>query len=157
MHPETRERHFTRKVFGLSNLAGMVWEREISATTMDVYLRAKVTHRHRAALDMPAGATRTPRTGPGRFTGSLRLPEDKIERVPLARIIREIPPLIGDSKHGLIIIQTYCASHNTKLWVLTDAVIDTTLTLVSIPTGQKSLNNLNHHGGFLGGMRINIR
>src|SRR5712691_1498761 len=157
MHPDSRERRFACKVFGLRNLAGMVWEREISATTMDVYLLAEVTHRHRAALDMPAGASWTPGTRPCRFTGSLRLPEDKVKRVLLASIIREIPTLIGDGQHGLIIIQTNGASQNTKLRVLPNAVIDITLTLVCISTGNKSLNNLNHRWGFLAGIRINIR
>src|SRR6516165_11160848 len=105
MHPETRERRFPCKVFRLRNLTCVMRKCEVCATTMDVDLWAKVSHRHRATLDMPAGATRTPGTWPGWFAGSLRLPEYKIERVLLARIVRKIPSFISNSEHGSIIVQ----------------------------------------------------
>src|SRR6266849_2000339 len=100
MHPDTRERCFARKALGLRNLACMMRKCKVSATTMDIYLWAKITQRHRAALDMPAWAPWTPGARPGWFARSLRLPEDKIKWVLLASIVREIPSLIGDSQHG---------------------------------------------------------
>ncbi len=156
MHPETRERHFAREVFGLRDLARVMRKREIGAATVDVDLWAKVTHRHRSALDMPAGATWTPGTWPGRFTGSLRLPEHKIERVLLARIIRKIPSFISDSKHGCIIVQANCAGHDTELRILLNAVVDATLTLIRVPTRQERLDNLNHRGSLLGSICIYV-
>src|SRR6266566_5891608 len=113
-------------------------------------------YRHRATLDMPTWATWTPGTWPGRFTRSLRLPEDEIERVLLARIIRKIPSFIGDSKHGRVIVQADCTGHDAELRVLLYTIIDTASTLVCIPTRQECLDNLNHHRGLLGGIRIHV-
>src|SRR5260370_24637892 len=116
----------------------MMWKCQVSATSMDVDLRTKVTHRHCTTFYMPAGSSRTPRAGPGWFSRSLRLPEDKIKRIYFMRIIGEIPSLIGDSKHGLIITKTDCASHDAKLRVLTYTEIDIALTLISKSKSKKS-------------------
>src|SRR5713226_7390177 len=105
VHPETREWSFPCKVFGLRNLAGMMGEGQIFTSTVDVQLRAEVAHRHRAALNVPAGSARTPGTWPCRFAGSLRLPEHKIKWIALAGIIREVAALVRNREHGVIIIQ----------------------------------------------------
>src|SRR5258708_36298644 len=99
MHPEARERRLPCKVLGLRNFTRVVREREVSPTTMNVYLWTEVMYRHRAALDMPARTTGTPGARPCRFARSLRLPEHKIERVLLAGVIGIIPALVGDGEH----------------------------------------------------------
>src|SRR6266702_3393873 len=104
MHPETRKWRFSCKVFRLRNLTSMMRKGQVHATTVNVQLRTKVAHRHCATFNMPAGATWPPWAGPCWFTWSLGLPENKIERVSLARIIREVSALICDSEHSMIIV-----------------------------------------------------
>src|SRR5438128_206653 len=100
MHPEARERSFACKVFRLCNLACMVRKRKINPTTMNVYLRPKVTHRHGTALNMPAWTPRPPGTRPSWLAWNLCLPEEKIQRVLLIRIVGPISALIRNLKHG---------------------------------------------------------
>src|SRR5579859_5717265 len=111
-------------------------EREIGATSMNVYLRAKIMYRHCTTLDMPAGTAWSPGTRPRRFARSLCLPEDKIERILLARIIGMISTLISDSEHGRIIIQTNRASHDAEIRVTLNTEIDVALIFICIPTRQ---------------------
>src|SRR5579884_4034269 len=105
MHPDAHERSNTRKMLGLRNFAGVMRECKVRAPSMNVDLRPQVFHGHGAAFDVPAGTPGTPGTRPRRFPWRLRLPEYKIKRVLLVRVIRVIAALIGDLEHGVIRIQ----------------------------------------------------
>src|SRR5438309_5065516 len=100
MHPEARKRRLLGEVFRLRDLAGVVREGKVHASTVNVDLRSQVAHGHRAALDMPAGTTWSPGTGPRGFAGCLSLPEHKIQRISFTRIFRKVPALVGNGQHG---------------------------------------------------------
>ena len=70
--------------FGLGDLVLVVWELVVVAAGVDVEPLAEVLHRHRRALDMPAGEAVTPGTRPPEGpVGSGLLPEREILRVAL--------------------------------------------------------------------------
>src|SRR5713226_294091 len=137
VHPETREWSFPGKVFGLRNLASMMGEGQIFTSTVDVQLRAEVAHRHRTALNVPAGSARTPGARPCRFARSLRLPEHKIKWVSLAGIIGEVAALVRNREHGMIIIQPNRAGHATEVRIAFDAVVDAAAVLICKPLCEK--------------------
>src|SRR5579885_3472330 len=76
------------KALALRDLVLVVRKDIIHATCMDIEMLAQVLHRHRAALDMPAGEATAPGTFPGhlaaRFSG---FPERKILWIVLLRIL----------------------------------------------------------------------
>ena len=136
MHPDTREGPLPRKMFRLCNLARVVRKGEIGASAVNIDLRTKIVHRHRAALYMPAGTAWAPGAGPRGFARSLRLPEHEIKGVLFTWIVRKIAAFVGDSQHGMIVIQTNRSRHHAKLWISFDAEIDVARALVGIPLGQ---------------------
>src|SRR2546421_12708257 len=136
MHPDTRERPLPRKMFPLRNLARVVRKSEVSASAVNIDLRTKIAHRHRAALYMPAGTAWAPGAGPCGFARSLRLPEHKIKGILFTWIVWKIAAFVGDSQHGMIIIQTNRSRHHGKIWISFDTEIDVARVLVGIPLCQ---------------------
>src|SRR5207247_5409232 len=61
---------------------------QVGTAAVDINLVAQVGKRHGRALDVPAGASLSPGTGPVRFVWRTFLPEQEIKRVLLARIAR---------------------------------------------------------------------
>src|SRR5260370_19460015 len=156
MHPETREWSFPCKVFGLRNLAGMMGEGQIFTSTVNVQLWAEVAHRHRTALNVPAGSAGTPGTRPCRFAWSLRLPEHKIKWVSLAGIIGEVAALIRNREHSMIIIQPNRAGNAAEFRIPFDAVVDTAAVLIRKSLCEKHLDDLDHSRRLFAGIGIDI-
>src|SRR6266700_7421 len=156
VHPETREWSFPCKVFGLRNLAGVMGEGQIFTSTVNVQLWAEVAHRHRTALNVPAGPARAPGTWPCRFARSLRLPEHKIKWVSLAGIIGEVAALVRNREHSMIIIQPNRAGHAAEFRIPFDAVVDTAAVLICKPLCEKHLDDLDHGGRLFAGMGVDI-
>src|SRR5205814_7624768 len=65
-----------------------MWKDQVGTAAVDINLVAQVGERHGRALDVPAGASLSPGTGPVRFVWRTFLPEQEIERVLPARIVR---------------------------------------------------------------------
>ena len=85
MHPVMYER-LAGRALGLSDFVFVVREQQILAAAVYVDRLAQILHAHRGALDMPAGATHSPRAGPGGFAGLLRLPQGEVHRMSLGII-----------------------------------------------------------------------
>src|SRR5262249_3001672 len=83
--PAACERLSGRRL-GLRDLALVVREDQILAATMDVERRAEIFYGHRRALDVPAGTSFAPRTGPRRLARFGRLPEGKVARIAFALV-----------------------------------------------------------------------
>src|SRR3979411_3333262 len=66
----------------------MMGENQVGAAAMHIHLLAQMLERHRRTLDVPARSPLAPGTLPARLVRRARLPEDEIERVLLARVIR---------------------------------------------------------------------
>src|SRR5207245_8833345 len=111
-------------------------EGEGCAAGGDNDLGTQRVHRHRAALYMPAGTAWAPGAGPRGFARSLRLPKHKIKGILFTWIVREIAAFVGDSQHGMIVIQANRSGHHAKLWISFDAEIDVARALVGIPLCQ---------------------
>src|SRR5260370_20345577 len=105
-------------------------EGQIFTSTVDVQLRAEVAHRHRTALNVPAGSASTPGTWPCRFAGSLRLPDYIIKWVSLAGVIGEVAPLVRNRQHVVIIIQLHRAGPAPEFCSPFDAVVDASTLLI---------------------------
>ena len=71
----------------LRNLVLVVRELQIQPAAVHIKLRAQVIGGHRRALQVPARAAITPRCGPSRLTRFRGLPQSKIQRVLLARVV----------------------------------------------------------------------
>src|SRR5579859_2391273 len=136
MHPDTRERQFLRKVFRLRNLTGVVRKGEVRSSAVYIDLRTEVAHRHRAALDMPARATSAPWAGPGRFAGSLCLPQHEIKWISLSSVVRKVPALVSNGQHGMIIVESNSPRHDAKFRVMLDTEKDTASALVRVAPRQ---------------------
>src|SRR3989442_4635218 len=83
--PVVRERLSGRRL-QLCDLALVVREDQILAPTMHVERRAEIFHRHGRALDVPAGASVTPRTRPRRLARLGRRPQGDIALVTFALV-----------------------------------------------------------------------
>ena len=154
MHPVANERRFAGEMLGLRNFACMMRKGEVGTAAVNINLRAEVAHGHGAALYMPARTARTPRAGPCRFAGCLRLPENKVKWVFFAYIVGEVAALIGDGKHGRIIVQADGAGHNAKIRVFPNTEIDIATALIRITFGDQRLDDLNHAGYLVGGAGV---
>ena len=76
----------------LRDLALVVREDEVGAAAVQVERRAVLVHRHRRALDVPAGPTDAERRAPRGLVGERRLPEHEVERLPAVRIVGVAAP-----------------------------------------------------------------
>src|SRR5947209_19590434 len=157
MHPEARERPFFCEVFRLRDLAGVMWKSQVRSSSMNIDLGSEVAHCHRATFDMPAGPSWSPRTLPGRFSRSLRLPEHKVQGILFARISGEIAAFIGNLEHCIVIMQTYCVRHLAKFRVLFHAEKDTALAFISKATLDQGLCHLNDCRYLLRRFSVDIR
>src|SRR5437667_7845994 len=72
---------------------------QVGTAAVDINLVAQVGERYGRALDVPARASFSPGTGPARFVGRTFLPEQEIERVLLARVVRVSAALGGELDH----------------------------------------------------------
>src|SRR5436190_24383464 len=79
VHPVTDER-FPGRSFALRDLVLVMRKDEIDGAGVDVERLAEELHRHRGALEMPAGTTFAERCLPRRLVFLLRFPEDEIAR-----------------------------------------------------------------------------
>ena len=71
---------------------------------MQVDAGAEQSHRHGAALDVPAGAARPERRVPRRLVGCRRLPQHEVQRVALAVVVGGAAPLGGQGAHGVVVV-----------------------------------------------------
>src|ERR1700704_707816 len=79
----------------------MMRKDQVGAAAVHVDLWAQMFQGHRGAFDVPARAAHTPGTLPARFVRRARLPEQEIERVLLAWVIRIGASLPGQRDHLL--------------------------------------------------------
>jgi hypothetical protein len=80
MHPVTGEL-LAGEGFGLGDLVLVVREDQVVAAAVDVDLLAQDGQVHGRAFDVPAGASLTPGTVPGRFPGLGSFPDGEVHRV----------------------------------------------------------------------------
>src|SRR2546428_6222049 len=76
-----------------------MWKDQVGAAAVHVNLVAQVGERHGRALDVPARASISPGTGPARVVGRAFLPEQEIERVLLAWVVRVGAAFGGEPDH----------------------------------------------------------
>ena len=80
VHPVAHHRFSALRGLGLSDLALVVGEDQVHATTMDVKLFAEILSSHSSALCMPAWEAFAPRAGPAHdVLGLCLLPEGKVQ------------------------------------------------------------------------------
>src|SRR5207244_4739608 len=72
---------------------------QVGTAAVDINLVAQVGERHGRALDVPARASFSPGTGPARFVGRAFLPDQEIERVLLAGVVRVGAAFGGELDH----------------------------------------------------------
>src|SRR5581483_10290321 len=78
----------TGKALALSNLILVVRENIVHAAGVNVEVRTKILHRHRAALDMPSRETTPPGALPGHLATLLGcLPEREVFRIVLLLVL----------------------------------------------------------------------
>ncbi len=77
VHPEARE-HFSGRRFRLRDLVLVMREHQVFAAGVQVERGAEILHRHRRALDVPAGTSWPERRLPMRLAGFGRFPEREI-------------------------------------------------------------------------------
>src|SRR4051812_44519742 len=99
MDPEARKRLDAERILRLGHLGLVVGEDEISAAAVDVDAGTEVAAGHRRTLDVPPWAARPEWGIPSGFVRSGFLPEDKIERIALVRVVGGVSPLVGDRQH----------------------------------------------------------
>src|SRR5207248_11408929 len=88
MHPVAHE-FFSGHAFALRNFRLMMWENIIDAAAVNIDLIAQQRGCHRAALDVPAGATTTPGRIPTHVAVGFvpRFPKRKVPNVFLLVLI----------------------------------------------------------------------
>ena len=99
MQPETDKWPAAGGALGLSNFTFVVWKNQVSPTAVDVDGVAEQRGRHGGTLDVPSRPPRSPGAVPGRLTGRGALPQHKIKRGLLMRVVRPVAPLIGHGQH----------------------------------------------------------
>src|SRR5579884_1333038 len=77
----------------------MMGEDEILAAAVQIELDTQVALGHRRALDVPARAPRPPGAVPGRLAWHRRLPDWKVQRILLQRVVRVFRELAVDREH----------------------------------------------------------
>ena len=83
MQPEAGERAHAGERLTLSDLVLVVREDEVLPAAVDVDTLTEVAQGHRGALDVPAGASASPRALPRRLAGLGGLPEREVHGVLL--------------------------------------------------------------------------
>jgi hypothetical protein len=94
VHPHRHPRVHVEGALGLGHLVGVVHPHVVDAAGVDVEALAEVLHRHRRALDVPAGEPHAPRGVPllqPRAAGRAELPQGEVGRVALVRHVLHPP------------------------------------------------------------------
>ena len=86
----------------LRDLALVVREDQVGAAAVQVERRAELLHRHRRALDVPAGPADAERRAPRGLVGERRLPEHEVERVAPVRIVGVAAAGPGEPHHLVV-------------------------------------------------------
>ena len=85
----------------LGDLGLVVGEDEVVTPSVDIQRRAQLGGREHRALDVPTGTPRPPGRRPARLAAPRWLPEDEVERSPLARVVRVGAALSREAQHLL--------------------------------------------------------
>src|SRR5260370_20022380 len=83
VHPRRREWTLAGERVALRAIRLMVAELEVAPSAVNVDLFAEIAHRHRRALEVPAGPSRPELRRPRRLVRRRGAPERKVERVAL--------------------------------------------------------------------------
>src|SRR5262249_460831 len=145
--PAAGER-FPGRRLGLRDLALVVREDQVLAATVDVERRAEIFHRHRRALDVPAGTPFAPRSGPRRLARLGRLPEREVARIALALVDLDTGP--GEQLVEVLPGQTTVGRKSR------DLEIDVTVDDVGDAGADELLDEPDHLADVVGRLRLDV-
>ena len=98
MHPVAHELHTCGRL-GLRSFTFMMRIDEVTTPAVQVDGGAEFAQGQGAAFDVPARSPRPPHRVPRWFVGGRGLPQHKIQRVALVRVINIAPALAGQFQH----------------------------------------------------------
>ena len=148
VEPESRERALAGERLALGDFVLVVRKNEVLPAAVDVHALAEVAERHRGALDVPAGASRSPGALPRGLPRFRGLPERKVHRMLLADA--GLDPRAGAHR-----VQRP-AAQLAVLLVAADAEIDVAAGLVGVPRRDEAGGHLDDLGEFLRGAGVGV-
>ena len=149
MEPETSERLLLAVAFALSDLVLVVREDKVLAATVNINTLFKVSHRHCAALDVPARPACSPRAVPGGLSGLLGFPESEVPGVFLRFVHLDASAgqqifRAATAEFAVVVIASY-----TEIYIAVN--------IVRIALRFQRFNHVNDCGDFGSSPRVSVR
>ena len=147
VHPVPRER-LARAAFRLGQLVFVMREHQVESAAMNVKCFAQIFHAHGRALDMPAGAARSPGAVPGGFARLRFFPQREVGGVPLA--------VVGFDSRPRHDFRNAAVAEGPVIFVSGDVEINVSFERVGKALVDQPANHVEHFRNVLGRIRKQI-